>query len=172
MPARMRLPEKRAAATWREVLLHEVLPGVDVAGGRRLTAGEGLIYFNARYYDPLTGRFLTEDPSRKGVNWYAYCENNPVNRIDPSGRATAEMVLSEVESFFSSAGEELSGVGSKLGVVGAVVAIGGFAMEHVYPKAIENIVRTNEVYQQTVVIPIVDLLTSGGRQQGAQVPID
>ena len=26
----------------------------------------GLIYFNARYYDPTTGRFLTEDPSPEG----------------------------------------------------------------------------------------------------------
>jgi RHS repeat-associated protein len=47
----------------------------------------GLIYFNARYYDPTVGRFLTEDPSRKGVNWYAYCENDPVNKVDPTGRA-------------------------------------------------------------------------------------
>ena len=47
----------------------------------------GLIYFNARYYDPTTGRFLTEDPSRKGINWYAYCENNPINKMDPTGHA-------------------------------------------------------------------------------------
>lgn len=47
----------------------------------------GLIYFNARYYDPTTGRFLTEDPSRQGVNWYAYVENNPVNWQDFTGRA-------------------------------------------------------------------------------------
>ena len=46
----------------------------------------GLIYFNARYYDPTTGRFLTEDPSCKGVNWYAYCENDPINKTDPTGR--------------------------------------------------------------------------------------
>ena len=46
----------------------------------------GLIYFNARYYDPITGRFVTEDPSRDGVNWYGYCGNNPVNLIDPDGR--------------------------------------------------------------------------------------
>jgi RHS repeat-associated protein len=45
----------------------------------------GLIYFNARYYDPIVGRFLTEDPSRKGGNWYAYCENNPINKTDPTG---------------------------------------------------------------------------------------
>jgi uncharacterized protein RhaS with RHS repeats len=45
-----------------------------------------LIYFNARYYDPLTGRFLTEDPSRQGVNWYAYCGDNPINRVDMNGK--------------------------------------------------------------------------------------
>ena len=66
--------------------MSEVLPGVDAAGGRKLCAGEGKIYFNARYYDPITGRFLTEDPSRKGVNWYSYCENNPINKTDPTGR--------------------------------------------------------------------------------------
>ncbi len=46
----------------------------------------GLIYFNARYYDPMTGRFLTEDPARKGISWYLYCNNNPVNAIDPKGK--------------------------------------------------------------------------------------
>ena len=45
----------------------------------------GLVYFNARYYDPILRRFLSEDPSRKGVNWYAYCDNNPVNMTDPTG---------------------------------------------------------------------------------------
>jgi hypothetical protein len=50
------------------------------------------INFNARYYDPITGRFLTEDPSRKGVNWYAYCENDPVNMTDPTGRLPVDDV--------------------------------------------------------------------------------
>lgn len=50
----------------------------------------GPIYSNARYYDPTTGRFFTEDPSRKGVNWYAYCENNPVNVTDPTGRQSVD----------------------------------------------------------------------------------
>lgn len=45
----------------------------------------GLIYLRNRYYDPAIGRFITEDPAKDGLNWYAYCSNNPVNLIDPLG---------------------------------------------------------------------------------------
>ena len=45
----------------------------------------GLIYLRNRYYAPNTGRFLTEDPAMDGLNWYVYCGNNPVNRVDPTG---------------------------------------------------------------------------------------
>ena len=45
----------------------------------------GLIYLRNRYYDPSIGRFITEDPARDGLNWYVYCENNPVNFVDPLG---------------------------------------------------------------------------------------
>ena len=33
----------------------------------------------------LAGRFITRDPIKDGRNWYAYCENNPVNAIDADG---------------------------------------------------------------------------------------
>ena len=45
----------------------------------------GLIYMRARWMDPLTGRFISEDPAGDGNNWYTYCRNNPVNHTDPSG---------------------------------------------------------------------------------------
>ena len=38
-----------------------------------------------RYYDASTGRFLSRDPIRDGDNWYAYCDNDPVNAVDPTG---------------------------------------------------------------------------------------
>ena len=44
------------------------------------------LYFNrARYLDPSTGRFLSEDPLEFGgeINFYRYVENNPVLLIDP-----------------------------------------------------------------------------------------
>ncbi|MCC6446957.1 MAG: RHS repeat-associated core domain-containing protein [Armatimonadetes bacterium] len=45
----------------------------------------GLIYMRVRYYDPVTGRFESEDPKRDGVNWYIYANDNPINIVDPNG---------------------------------------------------------------------------------------
>jgi RHS repeat-associated protein len=48
----------------------------------------GLYYMNARYYDPSTGRFLSEDPVGLGggdMTLYSYAGNNPVVFVDPSG---------------------------------------------------------------------------------------
>jgi RHS repeat-associated protein len=45
----------------------------------------GLYYYRARYYNPYIGRFLQTDPAYQGMNWYAYCGNNPLNCTDPMG---------------------------------------------------------------------------------------
>ena len=45
----------------------------------------GLYYFNARYYDVKIGRFISQDPAMNGFNWYTYCNNDPINRIDFDG---------------------------------------------------------------------------------------
>ena len=45
----------------------------------------GLYYLNARYYDPETARFISEDPVRDGQSWYMYCQGDPVNNVDPTG---------------------------------------------------------------------------------------
>nr|WP_280113288.1 RHS repeat-associated core domain-containing protein [Salinispira pacifica] len=37
------------------------------------------------WYDAENGRFVSEDPVRDGVNWYAYVGNDPVNFVDPLG---------------------------------------------------------------------------------------
>ncbi|EDS71927.1 RHS repeat-associated core domain-containing protein [Anaerofustis stercorihominis] len=51
----------------------------------------GDYYYNARYYSPEDGRFVTVDTYRGeleeplSLHLYAYCANNPINFTDPSG---------------------------------------------------------------------------------------
>ena len=47
----------------------------------------GLHYNYHRYYDPVTGRYLTPDPIGQwgGINLFLYSDNNPINLIDPLG---------------------------------------------------------------------------------------
>lgn len=55
----------------------------------------GLYYLQSRYYDPITGRFLnadalfdTQSGTPLSTNMFAYCENDPINYIDPYGYAS------------------------------------------------------------------------------------
>ena len=56
--------------------------------GREFDSETGLYYYRARYYDPVTGRFLSEDPIRflGGADFYVYVGNAPTRYRDPFGR--------------------------------------------------------------------------------------
>jgi RHS repeat-associated protein len=51
----------------------------------------GLVYLRARYYAPITGRFVSRDPwpgylwRPQTLNRHAYVANDPLNELDPSG---------------------------------------------------------------------------------------
>jgi len=52
--------------------------------------GAGLYYYRARYYSPTLHRFVRPDPlglNGGSVNLYQYVLDNPVNQVDPDGRA-------------------------------------------------------------------------------------
>ena len=51
------------------------------------TDPNGLINMRARYYNPVTKSFISQDPSgfEGGLNWYLYANGNPFTYIDPNG---------------------------------------------------------------------------------------
>ncbi len=55
--------------------------------GREYSWATGLYFFRARYYDPVTGRWLSKDPIgiSGGLNQFVFCANNPVNLWDHLG---------------------------------------------------------------------------------------
>jgi len=55
--------------------------------GREWSAATGLVNFRMRWYDPVTGRWLSKDPIglNGGLNLYAFCGNNPILYLDPYG---------------------------------------------------------------------------------------
>ena len=87
--------------------------------GRRWDAETGLYFYRARAYSPALGRFLQADPigTAGGINLYAYCGNDPVNRTDPTGLW-----------FWVDDGVFLAG-GFAVGVIAQVVVDGIFKQE-------------------------------------------
>lgn len=73
---------------WGEPVVADTGLGVRVRfGGHQYDRESGLYWMRARFYDPETGRFLTEDPIgiAGGMNLYAYAASDPVNAHDPTG---------------------------------------------------------------------------------------
>jgi RHS repeat-associated protein len=49
----------------------------------------GLRYYRARYYDATGARLISEDTFKevlRGLNFYAYVRNDPVENRDPNGK--------------------------------------------------------------------------------------
>jgi len=60
--------------------------------GHKYDEDLGLSYMQARYYDPVIGRFYSNDPlgfrDVHSFNRYAYANNNPYKYVDPDGEAS------------------------------------------------------------------------------------
>ena len=81
--------------------------------GHLKDSGSDLVYMKARFYDPVIGRFYSNDPvgftasNPMMFNRYAYANNNPFNYIDPDGRNATE----GIGRFFSEVWEGVTGSG-------------------------------------------------------------
>jgi RHS repeat-associated protein len=96
--------------------------------GEQYDSDLGLYYLRARYYNPNTGRFMSRDPNNPGstdatgtpidpreLHKYLYAGGDPVNRVDPRGRA-------ELFEYSLVTG------GSKLGVMDYVLSKAGLTV--------------------------------------------
>ena len=64
--------------------------------GHEQDSESGLVYMNARYYDPTTGTFISQDPTGFGSgdsNLYRYTGNSPTDRTDPTGDSWLSSIL-------------------------------------------------------------------------------
>jgi RHS repeat-associated protein len=133
-----------------------VLRGASYYRAEQYDSDLGLYYMRARYYNPLTGRFMSRDPEDgiptdpKTLHKYIYAGGDPVNALDPTGRDDLE----EGPTLTLIVGG--SAVGAIEGVVGtaasnALVAVGLQDLG----AAIEVALETGEV------LPAIRLYISG-----------
>ncbi|WP_017327101.1 RHS repeat domain-containing protein [Synechococcus sp. PCC 7336] len=74
--------------------------------GREFDDETGLFYNRARYLDPSTGQFISQDPLGFGAgdtNLYRYVANSPLNFTDPSGNAFAPALALPIVSVVAQA---------------------------------------------------------------------
>jgi RHS repeat-associated protein len=88
----------------------------------------GLYYLRARYYNPLTGRFMARDPedgdytNPTTLHKYLYAAGDPVNLSDPTGRTA------QAATWGGGAGEyagltSIISLGAQVGEVAVAVAV-------------------------------------------------
>lgn len=89
-----------------------------------------LYYYNSRYYDQTSGCFTTQDTERgeQGnpgtLNYYTYCNGNPVNNVDPTGH-----------SFFSWIKKTAGKIKHKVSAVKQKISKGYHAIKNAASKA-------------------------------------
>ena len=108
----------------------------------------GFYYLNSRYYDPVTGRFLNADryistgTGMLGYNMFAYCNNNPVNNIDPYGKSTEAIMNWWIAVMGALAGIEPTIIG-EIVLIGGIAIIGGIWLINILCEVEQNLEETD-----------------------------
>jgi RHS repeat-associated protein len=108
---------------------------------REFEAESGLYYYRARTYNPLTGRFLQEDPVRftADINFYPLVGNNPVNWIDPEGLQAEAVALGWAVAILEPTpiGEILM-AGVTVGAAVSTIGVAAWELYNHYAKGVEK----------------------------------
>jgi len=105
--------------------------------GQRLDSQTGLLYYNFRYYDPVSGRFVRADTTETnagGMDPYAYVGDNPESKNDPTGHCwpLCTMLAGAIAGAVIGAGisaisQAVSGHGVNWGEVGKAAIVGAIS---------------------------------------------
>ncbi|MCG9895890.1 MAG: RHS repeat-associated core domain-containing protein [Fimbriimonadaceae bacterium] len=83
----------------------------------------GLISMRARYYEPGTGRFISEDPAGDGANWFVYCMNLPSVLFDKHGLYAEDVYMT----------------GKMIGFIGLNIALFGWVLGSEFSTPLKRI---------------------------------
>ncbi|MDR1797551.1 MAG: DUF6531 domain-containing protein [Clostridiales Family XIII bacterium] len=115
----------------------------------------GLCYAQARYYMPETARFISEDTYRglsiapETQNYYAYCNNNPLIYIDPTGHVTLlEGIIAhiQIQAYFNDLhGRKYSEYSLPEVIIDGVKKMTGHRVDIMYPNDDKHIMELYEI---------------------------
>ena len=126
--------------------------------GQEQDKNTGIYFYNARYYDPVIGRFISPDPKISDpynpqiLNRYSYVGNNPVNYTDLTG-----------EDFFGSIGSAISSAWKSVvsGVTGAAQRLGSWLQKNVWTP-LESAINAIGIAISNLPEQVSDMITAAG----------
>lgn len=112
-----------------------------------------------RFMDPTVGRFISADPWEGDIARpltlakYPYAENDPVDKVDPTGNAAAFGVLSRAEALVGQVQlySVLRFVGTGLSLLGGAYSFTKLAVDNFFPPNTESLSPTQDTYVQSIV---------------------
>ncbi|MDQ0191652.1 RHS repeat domain-containing protein, partial [Alicyclobacillus cycloheptanicus] len=102
--------------------------------GYRWDSAVGMYYLNARYYSPSLMRFISRDPLGSSTNDYPYADDNPVDKVDPSGEYGEGVAVLAEFGVFEAADTTMdwNPIGWGLAIGGAIYFGGTFIAHNIF----------------------------------------